>query len=123
MAISARGAIIRRKEEAMDKFGERQKGFEAEFVRNQELAFRVTMRRNRLFGLWAAARLGLPHGEAADAYAKAVAAADFEAPGDGDIIGKVLADFAEKNIAISEAELRAELLRWGEEARRQLAPS
>src|SRR6185437_14652387 len=61
--------------------------------------------------------------EAADAYAKAVAAADFEAPGDGDIIGKVLADFAEKNIAISEAELRAELLRWGEEARRQLAPS
>ena len=37
---------------------ERQKAFEAEFQRNQELAFRVTARRNRLCGLWAAERLG-----------------------------------------------------------------
>jgi hypothetical protein len=57
---------------------EREKGFEAEFKRNQELRFRVTARRNRLFGLWAAAQLGLPAGEEADAYAKTVVAADFE---------------------------------------------
>ena len=107
----------------MDKFAERKKGFEAEFVRNQELAFRITVRRNRLFGLWAAKRLGLPEGDEADAYAETVMAADFTAPGDADIIDKVLADFAEKNVAISEAELRAELLRWGEESRRQLAPT
>ena len=68
---------------------EREKGFEAEFKRNQELRFRVTARRNRLFGLWAAARLGLPPGEEADTYAKEVVAADFEAPGDDDVIGKV----------------------------------
>ena len=115
--------MITREEEAMDQFSERKKGFEAEFVRNQELAFRITMRRNRLFGLWAAKRLGLPKGDAADAYAETVLAADFDAPGDADIIGKVLADFAGKNIAVSEAELRAELLRFGEEARRLLAPS
>lgn len=29
----------------------RQKAFEAEFKRNQEPAFRITARRNRLFGL------------------------------------------------------------------------
>ena len=41
----------------MKSFIEREKGFEAEFKRNQELAFRITARRNRLFGLWAAGRL------------------------------------------------------------------
>lgn len=107
----------------MDKFSERKKGFEAEFVHNQELVFRITMRRNRLFGLWAAARLGIPTGDAANAYAETVVAADFERPGDADILRKVLTDFAEKNIAVTEAELRAELIRRGEEARRQLAPS
>jgi len=72
----------------MKSFTEREKGFEAEFKRNQELMFRVTARRNRLFGLWAAARLGLPAEEAED-YAKTVVAADFEAPGDADIIKTV----------------------------------
>jgi hypothetical protein len=41
--------------------------------------FRVTARRNKLFGLSVAARLGLPNGEEAKAYAKSVVAADFEA--------------------------------------------
>ena len=73
----------------MKGFVEREKGFEAEFKRNQELAFRVTARRNRLFGLWAADRLGLTAGEAAESYAKSVVAADFEKPGDADVIAKV----------------------------------
>jgi len=54
----------------MKSLADREKGFEAEFKRNQELMFRVTARRNRLFGLWAAAQLGLPLGEEAEAYAK-----------------------------------------------------
>ncbi|HJU17831.1 MAG TPA: DUF1476 domain-containing protein [Stellaceae bacterium] len=105
----------------MKSFAERGKAFEAEFKRDQELAFRITARRNRLFGLWAAARLGLPAGEAADAYAKTVVAADFEVPGDADVIAKVRADLAEKGIAATEADLRAELARFGAEARRQLS--
>ena len=36
----------------MKSFEDRQKGFEAAFQRDQELAFRITARRNRLFGLW-----------------------------------------------------------------------
>ena len=42
----------------MKSFSDREKGFEAEFKRNQELRFRVTARGNRLFGLWTAARQG-----------------------------------------------------------------
>ena len=34
----------------MSNFRERGKTFETEFSRNQELAFRITARRNRLFG-------------------------------------------------------------------------
>ena len=102
---------------------EREKGFEAEFKRNQELRFRVAARRNRLFGLWAAARLGLPAGEEADAYAKTVVAADFEAPGDADVIEKVRTDIDKAGVAVTERELRAELERAAAEARRQVAQS
>jgi hypothetical protein len=104
----------------MKSFTEREKGFEAEFKRNQELMFRVTARRNRLFGLWAAVRLGLP-GEEPETYAKTVVAADFEAPGDADVIEKVWADLEENGVAVTEAELRAELAHAAAEARRQLA--
>jgi hypothetical protein len=107
----------------MKSFIEREKGFEAEFIRNQELAFRINARRSKLFGLWAAARLGLPAGEAAGAYAKMVVAADFAAPGDADVIAKVQADLTEKGITVTETELRTELARAGAEARRQLSES
>ena len=106
----------------MKSFTEREKGFEAEFKRNQELMFRVTACRNRLLGLWAAARLGMP-AEEAEVYAKTVVAADFEAPGDADIIKKVRTDFEEKGVAVTEAELRSELARAAAEAHRQLARS
>jgi hypothetical protein len=104
----------------MRAFDERQKAFEAEFKRNEELAFRATVRRNRLLGLWAAERLGLPAGEAAEAYAKTVVAADFEAPGEDDVVEKVRSDLAAKGIAIGAADVRAELARAAVEARRQL---
>lgn len=107
----------------MKSFAERGKAFETEFQRDQELAFRITARRNRLFGLWAAARLGLAAGEAAEAYARTVVAADFEAPGDDDVIAKVRTDLADKGLSAGEGELRAELARAGAEARRQLSES
>jgi hypothetical protein len=105
----------------MRSFEDRLKGFEAAFQRDQELAFRIKARRNRLFGLWAAEQFGLPAGEAAEGYAKTVVAADFQAPGDDDVIGKVRSDLAEKGITLTPAELRAQLNRAAEEARRQLS--
>ena len=107
----------------MKSFSDREKGFEAEFKRNQELMFRVTARRNRLFGLWAAERMGVPGGQAAEDYAKTVVAADLEAPGDADVIGKVQADLAERGVTLTEVQLRAELTRLAAEARRQIAQS
>jgi hypothetical protein len=105
----------------MKSFDDRQKGFEAEFKRGQEIAFRATARRNKLLGLWAAKRLGLAPGAAAEAYATTVVLADFEAPGDEDVIEKVRNDLVARGIDITEAEVRAELSRAAIEARKQLA--
>jgi hypothetical protein len=56
---------------------------------------------------------------AADAYARTVVAADFEAPGDDDVVKKVHGDLNAKAIDVSEAEVWAELARAAAEARRQ----
>jgi hypothetical protein len=104
----------------MTNFDERKRGFEADFARDQELSFRVTARRNRLLGLWAAERLGLAAGTAAEDYAKTVVAADFDAPGDDDIVEMVRGDLVAKGIETTVAEVRAELGRAAILARQQL---
>jgi hypothetical protein len=89
-------------------FEKRQKGFEAKWAHDEELRFKVFARRNKLLGLWAAGELGLS-GDAADAYAKTVVAADFERPGDEDVLEKVRGDFAAKGVAISDHVLRVKM--------------
>jgi hypothetical protein len=103
----------------MGIFDDRTKGFEDKFRHDQELAFKITARRNRLLGLWAADRLGLS-GETAEAYAKEVLSADFEKPGETDLVEKLMRDFAAKGIGITEAQIRQEMHRLTIEARKQL---
>jgi hypothetical protein len=104
----------------MTSLDERRKGFEADFKRKEEFAFRVTVLRNKLLGLWAAEQLGLPAGKEAEDYARSVVAADFEVPGDLDVITKVLGDLVAKGTGHGEADVRAELARAAAEAARQL---
>jgi hypothetical protein len=89
----------------MTTFDSRKDGFEKKFAHDEELQFKATARRNKLLGKWAAEKLGLS-GDAADAYAKEVVAADFEEAGDDDVVRKVMADFAAKNIDQSEHQVR-----------------
>jgi hypothetical protein len=103
----------------MTTFDERQRGFENQFARDQEMVFRVTARRNRLVGIWAAEHMGLT-AEETDAYAKAVVQADFEEAGDEDVIRKILGDLTSAGIDTDEAQIRAALEEKTIEARRQL---
>ncbi len=80
----------------MPTFADREKEFEARFKHDQEFRFKVTARRNRLLGLWAAQRLGLL-GDAAEAYGKRVVDAQFEPGGDKNVIDKVAADLGAKD--------------------------
>ncbi len=102
----------------MTSFDDRQKAFENMYARDQELQFKVTARRNRLLGLWAAAKMGLTQ-EEADAYAKEVVRADFEEAGDEDVIRKVMGDLTSAGVDVDDATLRQTLEHKLIEARRQ----
>jgi len=103
----------------MSTFDEREKGFERKFQQDQELAFKVKARRHRLIGQWAAERLGLT-GDAAEAYARDLAALGLDHPGDDDTVARIAADFAAKGVAIDATRIRLELEHSEHEARRQL---
>lgn len=103
----------------MTSFDDRRDAFETKFARDEEMAFRVTARRNRLLGGWAAAQMGLTP-EETDAYAKAVVQADFEEAGDEDVVRKLLGDLTAARVAIDEATVRRALQEQTTEARRQL---
>ena len=53
----------------MTTFDDREKAFEAKYEHDEQLKFKVTARRNKLLGLWAAGLLGKT-GADAEAYAK-----------------------------------------------------
>jgi hypothetical protein len=103
----------------MATFDEREKEFEARFKHDEEFRFKVAARRNRLFGLWAAERMGLT-GEAAEAYAKEVVNAEFTPGGDRNVIAKVAADLGARDPAMTPERLRFELEHFAEQAKRQL---
>ena len=103
----------------MSGFDDREGAFGAKFARDQEVQFRITARRNRLLGEWAAERMGLTP-EETDAYAKAVVQADFEEAGDEDVIRKLLGDLVSAGVDTSEADVRAALEAKQVEARRAL---
>ena len=103
----------------MSKFKEREKGYEAKWKHDEELKFKVTARCNKLLGLWAAQKFGM-EGSDADAYAKTVVIADFDRPGDDDVVEKVMADFAKYNIEMTEPSLRKQMARLMDEASRQI---
>ena len=92
----------------MTTFNNREKAFEDKYKHDQELQFKVEVRRNKLLGLWVAEMLGLS-GADAEAYAKEVVAADFEEPGDADLIRKIQGDTKPKNIDLSEHRLRKKM--------------
>jgi hypothetical protein len=103
----------------MTTFDDRERAFEAKFARDEDIAFRISARRNRLLGQWAAAKMNLTP-EETDAYAKAVVQADFEEAGDEDVIRKLLGDLLAAGVEIDDATIRTAIQEQTVEARRQL---
>lgn len=101
----------------MTTFDDREQAFESKFAHDQEMAFRITARRNRLLGQWAAELMKLTP-EETDSYGKSVVQADFEEAGDEDVIRKLLGDLTAAGVDTTEAEVRAALAAKQVEARR-----
>jgi len=104
---------------SMSSFDDRERAEEARYALDQQTQMRVTARRNKLLGLWAAGLMGVS-GDQAETYAKSVVVADLEEAGDGDIIRKVLGDLKAAGISRTEADLKAELARLLPVAREEI---
>ena len=103
----------------MSTFDDRERAFETNYARDEDMAFRVAARRNKLLGQWAAALMKLTP-EETDAYAKSVIQADFEEAGDEDVLRKLIGDLTAAGVDTDDATVRQALADKTVEARRQL---
>ena len=89
----------------MTTFDDREKAFEHQFGHSLELHFKARARKNKLLGLWAAGLLGKTGAEA-EAYARDIVMADFEQPGDHDVVHTLMHDLAAAGKPTSEDTIR-----------------
>jgi hypothetical protein len=75
----------------------------------------VVARRNVLAALWAGGLIGLS-GPTLTAYAVEVHLADFDAPGDSDVVDKIVADLHRAGVPALPSEVRARLSAFHREA-------
>jgi hypothetical protein len=87
-----------------DSFRERERGEEAKFKLDEERHFKVLCRRNKLFGLWVAQRLGLPAAEA-EAYAKRLVMLLLDEHDPDGALKRVRADFDAAGLALAPGDL------------------
>ena len=104
----------------MSAFDDREQAFEKKFKHDQDLQFKVEVRRNKLLGQWVADELLGMEGEAINAYAKEVVSADFEEPGADDVVRKIMSDIEAKGIDFSEHRLRNKLADFEGEAKNEI---
>jgi hypothetical protein len=92
----------------MSGFDDRKKGQEGKFAHDQEMEFKISVRRNKLLGAWAAELMG-KSGEEAEIYAKEVIISDMEEKGDEDVFRKVRGDLDAANVEMSDHRIRREM--------------
>ena len=104
----------------MTTFQDREKAFEDKYKHDQDLQFKVEVRRNKLLGLWIAEEFLGRSGAEADSYAKEVVTADFEEPGDADLLRKIFGDLEKQGVELSEHRLRKKMDELTVEAKQQI---
>lgn len=104
----------------MTSFQDRERAFEDKFKHDQDLQFKVEVRRNKLLGLWIADEFLGRSGADAEAYAKEVVSADFEEPGDADLLRKIFGDLEKLGVELSEHRLRKKMDELTVEAKQQV---
>ncbi|MFC4270279.1 DUF1476 family protein [Sneathiella chungangensis] len=103
----------------MAGFDDRKKGQESKFAHDQEMEFKIMVRRNKLLGAWAAELMGKT-GEAADVYAKEVIISDMEEKGDEDVFRKIRGDLDAANVEMSDHRIRRQMEELLATARQQI---
>jgi hypothetical protein len=99
----------------MTKFDER----EHTFGHDEEMRFKARGRKNRMLGLWAAGLMGKT-GASAEAYACDIVMADFEKPGDLDVVHTLMHDLAGAGRSTEEQAIRRQGERFMAETMKQV---
>ena len=89
----------------MPSFNDREKAFENKFEHDMELQFKARARKNKMLGLWAAGLMG-KSGADAEHYARDIVMADFEKPGDHDVVHTLMKDLAAAGKPTEEHTIR-----------------
>jgi hypothetical protein len=103
----------------MTTFDQREHAFEEKFGHDEELKFKARARKNKMLGLWAAGLMGKT-GEAAESYARDIVMADFEKPGDHDVVHTLMHDLAAAGKPTEEHTIRRQGERFMAEAMKQV---
>ena len=103
----------------MTTFDDREKAQENKFSHDMELQFKARARKNKMLGLWAAGLMG-KSGADAEAYSHAIVMADFEKPGDHDVIHTLMHDLAAAGKPHEEHTIRKQGERFLVEATKQV---
>ena len=92
----------------MNKFDEREKSFEKKFIKDQELQFKVSAKRNKYLAEWVSVKLGKNDQEKQN-YVQEIIKADMEEAGQEDVFRKIKKDFQAASISVEESEIRDEM--------------
>jgi hypothetical protein len=103
----------------MATFDNREEAFEKRFALDEEIGFKAQARRNKRVGLWAARLLGKID-EEAEAYARALVAAQAGGRDEAKLIAALRADFDSGGIEMSEHRIRRKLAEALEQARAEI---
>jgi hypothetical protein len=103
----------------MTTFDDREKAFENVFSHDMELQFKARARKNKMLGLWAAGLMG-KSGADAESYSQTIVMADFEEPGDHDVVRTLMRDLSAAGKPTEEHTIRKQGDRFLVEATRQV---
>ena len=102
---------------AMNNFNDRQKGFEKKFANDQEAEFKISAKRNKLLGGWAADILKYDEQKKKN-YIVEIIKADFQEAGDEDVFRKIKKDLEGSNV--QDADIRKKMSEFLEAAKKQI---
>ncbi len=100
----------------MNSFDDRKKGFEKKFVHDEEKKFKISAKKNKLLGQWAAKIMNMSEDQEKE-YIQSVIKADFAEVGDEDVFRKLKEDL--KNYKVEDQEVRDKMKVFYENAKNE----
>ena len=92
----------------IDKFTEREKGFEKKFVRDEELQFKIQARSNKYIAEYVSEKLKKSEDEK-QKYIQEIIKTDMKESGNEDVFRKIKKDFEIALVSVDEEEVREQM--------------